>query len=265
MLRVDAAAASPAQHVDAPAGGAAPCGQKHVVLSAAQDVHYRRDAVGVFGSLHLRSVLTSTFSPSFRLASCIDKDAGVILCNPLVLLLFNSDPLSFLPSLSSLLQAEWLQDQIDALRGCLLLLFSSSDDLFFPPKCWGPFSTLLAESYYCLGVLSAQKQDKEQMVRSVEMGLIVECCMKDKSVLIPFKRLLWNTFDIPSCFPDVSDTSVFFFLFQLFLDLPDILPPLSFTSSLVGSLHSCPFPLSTNLPLTFILRDIVPSLFTLLV
>lgn len=189
----------------------------------------------------------------------------MILRNPLVLLLFNSDPFSFLPSLASVLQAEWLQDQSDALRGRVFFFFSSSDDLFFPPKCWSPFATLLAESYYCLGVLSAQKKDKEQMVRAVEMGLIVECCMKDKSVLIPFKRLLWNTFDIPSCFPDMSDTSVFFFLFQLFLDLPDILPPLTFTSSLVCSLHSCPFPLSTNLPLTFILRDIVPSLFTQLV
>ena len=97
------------------------------------------------------------------------------------------------------------------------------------------------------------------------MGLTLECCLRDKSEVVEFKRVLWNVFDLSSLFHDVSDPFVFLFLFQLFLDHSDLLPPLSFTSSLVSSLHTAPSPLPPNQPLLFVLRDILPSLFMPLV
>lgn len=89
--------------------------------------------------------------------------------------------------------------------------------------------------------------------------------MRDKSEVVEYKRVLWNVFDLSSLFQDISDPFVFLFLFQLFLDHSDLLPPLSFTSSLVSSLHTAPSPLLPNQPLLFVLRDILPSLFTPLV
>ena len=103
------------------------------------------------------------------------------------------------------------------------------------------------------------------MDRSLEMGLTLECCLRDKSEVVEYKRVLWNVFDLSSLFHDISDPFVFLFLFQLFLDHSDLLPPLSFTSSLVSSLHTAPSPLPPNQPLLFVLRDILPSLFTPLV
>ena len=78
----------------------------------------------------IRRVLSSPFS----LVSCIDKEAGLLLLNPFLFLLFNTSSFisssntssnnssntsnnTFTSSLTSSLNPDWLQDQTDQLRG----------------------------------------------------------------------------------------------------------------------------------------------------
>ena len=76
-------------------------------------------------------VIDRVFSSPFSLVSCIDKEAGLLLLNPFLFLSFassfntsNSNTSSpsnnnntFTSSLTSSLNADWLQDQTDQLRG----------------------------------------------------------------------------------------------------------------------------------------------------
>lgn len=75
-------------------------------------------------------VIDRVFSSPLSLVSCIDKEAGLLLLNPFLFLSFassfntsNSNTSSpsnnntFTSSLTSSLNADWLQDQTDQLRG----------------------------------------------------------------------------------------------------------------------------------------------------